>query len=179
MDDPLTLARRIELIDAAKRLRSARNIDGIVAAVRHSARIIAASDGICLIRREGNNVRYVAEDAIGPLWIGGIFPITECISGAAMLARAPVLIPDITQDSRVPLDIYRSTFVKRMAMFPVGVGDPVAAIGAYWQEPGPIEAATVELLAALARASGMAIEQIDFMESISRGNDVLRSAAVG
>ena len=92
--------------------------------LRDSARAIALSDGVAVVRRYGDQVAYVGEDAITPLWTGQRFPIHTCISGLAMLARQPILIPDILKDPRVPLNAYLSTFVRSMAMFPIGTGEP-------------------------------------------------------
>lgn len=121
-----------------------------VAILRDHARIVAMSDGITVVRREGNEVVYVAEDAISPLWTGQRFPVERCISGLAIMAGEPILIPDIRRDDRVPLNAYLATFVHSMAMFPIG---RTAAVGAYWREAGPIDTETVELMTDLAAAA--------------------------
>jgi hypothetical protein len=148
------LDRWTSLAGAMRRLRAARSPEEGVAILRDSARAIAASDGITVVRRERDEVAYVAEDAISPLWTGQRFPITLCVSGMAILTGEPILIPDIRMDARVPLNAYLSTFVESMAMFPIGAGAPVAAMGAYWRTARPIDREAVALLTDLARAAG-------------------------
>ncbi len=63
------------------------------------------------------------------------------------------VIPDVYADPRVPADAYRPTFVKSLAMVPVGQASMVAAIGAYWATPRTAtadETATLEAVAAAA-----------------------------
>jgi two-component system CheB/CheR fusion protein len=99
--------------------------------VRTSARHLVGADGVTFIMRQGDHCVYVEEDAIGPLWKGQRFPLERCVSGWVMLNSQPTVIPDIGVDPRVPQDAYRSTFVRSMAMVPVG-SPPLGAIGAYW-----------------------------------------------
>jgi hypothetical protein len=49
-----------------------------------------------------------------------------------MIHRQAAIIEDVYADPRVPKDAYRPTLVKSMAMIPVRVEDPTAAIGTYW-----------------------------------------------
>lgn len=128
--------------------------------IRISARMIAGADGITFVRREGEFVHYVAEDAISPLWSGQSFPIVSCISGIAMLSCQPVIIPDVFADPRVPHQAYEPTFVKSMAMFPVGMGQMQAAIGAYWSRAGNIDVDTIDILAALAKTTSSTLDTL-------------------
>lgn len=161
MPESSDFERRRTLISAVGQLAVAQSIDDLVTILRRSARAIAAADGITVVRREGDCVAYVAEDAATPLWTGHRFPIESCISGIAMIENRPVLIPDIYADSRVPHAAYAPTFVQSMAMFPIGVGTPVMAMGAYWREAGPIDAEAVTLLSSLARSAGEAFDWVE------------------
>jgi two-component system CheB/CheR fusion protein len=126
-------------VDSAEEdaLGAARDLADIGVVVRTAARRLTASDGATFVLRDGGFCFYADEDAISPLWKGQRFPLEECISGWTMLNNATAVIPDIEQDPRVPLPLYRPTFVKSLIMVPIG--DPVvAAIGAYWGvENGP------------------------------------------
>jgi len=53
--------------------------------LREDARRLVGSDGITLVLRDGDSCFYAEEDSIAPLWAGQRFPMTECISGWAML----------------------------------------------------------------------------------------------
>lgn len=147
-------------MDTLGRLSSAQSVDELVMVLRGSARAIAQADGITVVRRRGDRVAYVAEDAACTLWTGQDFPMQACISGIAMVENKPILIEDIYADDRVPHPAYRSTFVKSMAMFPIGSADPQMSMGAYWAKAGPIDPETVTLLASLARAASVAFERL-------------------
>lgn len=161
MTTPRHLPRQSQLLEVLTRLAAAQTIDKLVMILRGSARAIGDADGITLVRRAGDRVRYVAEDAVSPLWTGQDFPIESCISGLAMLANQPILIPDIFADARVPIAAYYPTFVRSMAMFPIGIGAPRLAMGAYWARTGEIDPDSVVLLSSLARSASAAFERID------------------
>ena len=85
------IVRSSPLAAAAQALAVARSEEALAAALIAHARPLSGSDGIAVVRRDGNKVRYRAEDAIGPLWTGQSFPIEICISGAAMLQNRAIL----------------------------------------------------------------------------------------
>ncbi len=145
---------------ATDRLGRADSLASVLEILRSSARAIVRSDGVTVVQREGDEVHYVGEDAIAPLWSGQRFPIRTCVSGMAMLERKMIVIPDIREDSRVPLNAYLSTFVASMAMAPIGRGQPVAAIGAYWRAAKPIEEDALVLLEMLASGASAQLERI-------------------
>lgn len=153
--------KRWRLMTAAtEALMQAGSLAEILEVLRSDARAILRSDGVTVIMRERDQVRYVGEDAIAPLWTGQRFPIGSCISGMAMTQRRTIVIPDIRADPRVPLDLYQSTFVSRVAIAPIGVGKPVAAIGAYWRSGRPIDEDALVLLDMLAKGASAQFERI-------------------
>ena len=117
--------------------------------VRTVARQLVGADGVTFIVRDGEQCAYLEEDAVGRLWKGQRFPLGACVSGWVMLHGTPAIIPDIYADARVPIDSYRTTFVRSMAMVPVG-SPPVAAIGAYWAAHHEATQSQIEVLAAIA-----------------------------
>lgn len=145
---------------ATDRLAEAHSLIEALEILRSSARAILRSDGVTVVLREGEQVHYAGEDAIAPLWTGQRFPIRSCISGIAMLERQMIVIPDIKLDPRVPLNAYLSTFVASMAMAPIGHGEPVAAIGAYWRCAAPIEEDALVLLGMLAKGASAQLERM-------------------
>ncbi len=161
MSGPSHRPRQARLLDVLTQLAAAQTIERLVMILRGSAREVGAADGITVVRRDGDRVRYVAEDAASPLWTGQDFPIQACVSGLAMLANRPILIPDIYQDPRVPVDAYATTFVRSMAMFPIGIGEPRMAMGAYWATTGEIDPDSVMLLSSLARSASSAFDRIE------------------
>src|SRR5512146_569778 len=117
------------LVDALRAVAAARDLPAVMAAVRRHARRLASADGATFVLREGTMVHYADEDAISPLWKGRRFPAQACISGWAMIHRESVAIEDIYEDPRIPLDAYRPTFVRSLAMIPIRREDPLGAVG--------------------------------------------------
>lgn len=150
---PVTQPPRSLLDDARARLASAETLEDVQEIVRTTARRLVAAHGATLVLRDGDCCYYADEDAISPLWKGQRFPITECISGWAMLHRQPAVIPDIGVDERIPQEAYRPTFVRSLVMVPIGVDAPIGAIGAYWAITRRAPGSDVALLAELADAT--------------------------
>ena len=141
-----------------ERLASARNVDDIASVIRNAARGLVGSDGVTFIVREGDFCHYLEVDAIGPLWRGQRFPMTACVSGWVMQRAEPVAIPDIYADPRVPRPAYRPTFVKSMAMVPIGRPAPFGAIGAYWATRHEPTINELEMLQAIADSAALALQ---------------------
>lgn len=166
------------LAKSLPRLMQATSIEAAVEVVRGVGRAITGADGIAIVRRLGDRSVYVAEDSIAPLWAGRDFPLNECVSGAAMLRNETILIPDIQRSDEVPLNLYLSTYVRRMAVAPFGLDAPVGAIAAYWRKEGSIEAETAALLTALAKAMGGVFQTLFVLEEAKERAAQRRRAAV-
>jgi signal transduction histidine kinase/ActR/RegA family two-component response regulator len=154
------------LARAVERLAGATTITEVADIVRSAARRLSGADGIAIVLREGDRVHYIDEDAVGPLWKGGIFPIDACISGWAMLHKQQVVIEDIFADPRIPHHLYEPTFVRSCVMTPVGEPEPLACIGAYWatcRKPTERELAGLD---AIARATSVELENIHLHRSL-------------
>ncbi len=113
------------LVHAVQELSLARSLSDIQRIVRTSARELIGCDGTTFVLRDDGICYYADEDAIAPLWKGGRFPMTTCISGWVMLNRAAVVIPDIYADARIPHAAYRPTFVHSLVMVPIRTLEPV------------------------------------------------------
>jgi len=157
-----------ELLAAVENLARAGTTEDIVELIRSSARRLIGCDGIAMVVRDGDLCHYIEEDAVGPLWKGRKFALSECISGWAMHNKQTAVIPDIAKDARIPVHLYRDTFVRSLVMAPVGVEHPIAALGAYWSavyQPSDYEIETVETLA---RATATAMENARLVSALSR-----------
>ncbi|HEY9651448.1 MAG TPA: GAF domain-containing protein [Coleofasciculaceae cyanobacterium] len=152
------------LIQVIQQLTVARDLDTIMAAVRTGARQLIGADGATFVLRDGDKCYYADEDAITPLWKGGRFPMSACISGWVMLNQQSVVIEDIYADSRIPADAYRPTFVKSLAMVPIRTRDPVGAIGNYWATHHTPTSEEMNLLQTLADAAAVALENVHLYE---------------
>lgn len=120
------------LPEIAARLRTITDLAGIQEIVRTAARQLVRSHGATFVLRDGDHCFYADEDAISPLWKGQRFPLAECISGWSILNGQPAVVPDLELDARVPIEAYRPTFVRSLAVVPIGADRPVGAIGVYW-----------------------------------------------
>jgi PAS domain S-box-containing protein len=161
-------ARLLELGQAVQELSSARDLETVFRVTRTAARKLVAADGVTVVLREGEQCHYTDEDAIAPLWKGKRFPMESCISGWVMLQDQPACIEDIYQDPRIPVDAYRPTFVKSLAMFPMCVGDPVGALGCYWARKHTPTADDRQLVGLLSEAAARAIDSVRAYEEITR-----------
>lgn len=156
-----------KLVLAVEQLAGARSIDEVVATLRATARSMVGADGICIVLRDQGKCYYAEEDAIGPLWKGGRFPMETCISGWAMLNDCTAVIPDVFVDDRIPHAIYRDTFVKALVMTPIGRGEPLAALGAYWARNIQPSYEIVDTLETLARAAATALDNAYLFDALS------------
>lgn len=144
------------LTRAVQRVTSDCELEEFFQIVRTAARTLLAADGVTIVLREGGFCHYVDEEAIGPLWKGKRFPLDDGISGWVMKHNTSAIIEDISLDPRIPLALYRPTFVKSLAMFPLSLGEPLGAIGYYWARshaPTPQEQQLMALLAELTARS--------------------------
>lgn len=157
--------------DVAEQLASSRTTDAIVSVLRNSSRDLAGCDGIAVVLRDGDECRYVAEDAHSPLWSGQSFPMATCISGLSMLSDRTIVIPDVLADARVPHASYAPTFVRSMVMVPIGRPAPVAALGAYWATTGTPPGETVATLEGLAKVATSSFENVRLIKSLREAQD--------
>lgn len=146
-------------------LADVTDLAGLGVVVRTAARRLTGSLGATFVVREDEHCFYADEDSIAPLWKGQRFPIDSCLSGWAMLHRQTAIVGDIELDDRVPQAAYRPTFVRSLAMVPVGTPDPVAAIGAYWSVARTPSPDAVRGLEALAAAAGTAVARIGLADA--------------
>lgn len=148
------------LIAVVQELSLARTLEAVQEIVRRSARQLTGADGASFVLRDGQQCFYADEDAIAPLWKGQRFPMQACVSGWVMGHGERVVIGDVFADDRVPADVYRPTFVRSMVMVPVRPASPIGAIGAYWAHQHAASEREVELLAALANSTSIALENV-------------------
>jgi signal transduction histidine kinase len=156
------------LVTVVQRLSQARTLEAIQTIVRRAARELTHADGATFVLREGNLCYYADEDAISPLWKGQRFPMSACISGWAMLNRQSAIIEDIYEDTRIPHDAYRPTFVKSLVMMPIRTMEPIAAIGAYWASRHKATPEEVNLLQALADSTSVAMEAAGLFATLEK-----------
>lgn len=164
-----TLNDRLQLlVEAIQELSISASMENIMATVRSSARKLVNADGSTFILHDGEFCYYADEDTISPLWKGQRFPLTNCISGWAMLNKQSVVIEDIYSDDRIPIEAYKSTFVRSLAIAPIRMNDPLGAVGAYWARNYSPTEVEVKLLNTLADAASKAVENVQLIEGLEQ-----------
>lgn len=170
--DKLTL-----LVNTVQELSLARNIETITEIVRKAARNLTGADGATFVLKDNNKCFYVDEDAIEPLWKGQRFPMSTCISGWAMINKKSAIIDDIYLDERIPIEAYRPTFVKSLAMVPIRTIDPIGAIGNYWAKKHTPTQEEVVMLQSLADITSVSIENVYAYNELKEQNKTLYDIA--
>jgi diguanylate cyclase (GGDEF)-like protein len=169
-----------QLVEVLQSLSRVCDTEQIMAIVRTAARQLTGADGASIVLREGDECFYADEEAIGPLWKGQRYPVSSSISGWVMTHREPVTIPDIYQDSRIPAEAYRPTFVRSMAMVPIGKESPIGAIGNYWATTHTPTPEQLQILQALAGSTSAALENLrlrhELEERVRERTEELESA---
>jgi two-component sensor histidine kinase len=146
-----------DLAGVTERLSLAKSLEDIMEVVTHAARALLMADGASLVLRDGDRCHYAEEDAVSPLWKGRRFPMSSCISGWCMIHDEPVALSNIYKDPRIPVDAYRPTFVRSLALVPVRLDRPIAALGAYWSDQHEASQAELDTLQAIADAAALAL----------------------
>ncbi len=157
-----------QLIKVVQDLSLARDLNSIMEIVRTHARSLTEADGASFVLRDGDMCYYADEDAILPLWKGSRFPMNICISGWAMQHKEAVVIEDIYQDQRIPIDAYEPTFVKRLVMVPIRTLNPLGAIGIYWSDNHAATREEVALIRSLADTTAVAMENVNIYNELDK-----------
>ena len=155
------------LVGVLQDLAAASELATLQALVVAAARSIADADGATFVLRDGDRCHYAEEEAIGPLWKGRRFPSSACISGWAMEHRAVAVVPDIEVDPRIPVEVYRPTFVRSLVMLPIRAIDPVGALGVYWSRRHTPSEEQVAALQAVADAAAIGLERIRTADTVA------------
>lgn len=155
------------LLTVVQSLSTARDLVTIMDIVRHAVRDLTGSDGATFVLRDDDHCWYAEEDAISPLWKGRRFPINVCISGWVMLNREPAIIADIYEDSRIPIDAYRETFVKSLVTVPIKTTNPIGAIGCYWKDRHITSYDEINILQILADTAAISMDNINYQNNIA------------
>ncbi|WP_232491908.1 ATP-binding protein [Novosphingobium kaempferiae] len=158
---PAYVSAMEKLVGAVQDLSRARDLDAVTAIVREAARYLTGADGATFVLRDGDQCYYAEENAIAPLWKGKRFPMSICVSGWVMLNAQSIVIEDIYADPRVPVEAYRPTFVKSLAMVPIRRASPIGAIGNYWSSHHRPSSGELAILQALADTTSVALENAD------------------
>ena len=145
------------LIARLSRAKTQKEVTTIVSAV---ARRISAADGATIVLRDDTSNNQITEAGSSPLREGRRFPIEETIAAYCMEERKPVVVPDVTEDDRIPREASRKTFVKSLLLVPIDHKHPVGAIGVYWSHHHHATEAQIRVLQSLASSVSVALKDI-------------------
>ncbi|MEN9021405.1 MAG: ATP-binding protein [Verrucomicrobiales bacterium] len=146
------------LVAAITQLVQVDSTEEIGAIIVKAARNLTGADGATLVMKEGNQCYYIDEDAISPLFKGQRLPLNSRICGWCIRNKQQVSTPDVYADDRISAEDYRPTFVKSLAVAPVGKAEPLAAIAAYWATRHQPTTEELRQLQLLADSTALAIE---------------------
>lgn len=73
----------------------------------------------------------------------------------------------ILPDSRIPIDVYKQTFVQSLAMIPIKTNDPIGAIGCYWSKKYMPTPEQIKVLQVIADTAAIAMDNIRYQEDIA------------
>jgi len=165
------------LVNTIQELSLARKVETITDIVRKAARNLTGADGATFVLKDNNMCFYADEDAIEPLWKGQRFPMSACISGWSMINKKWAIIEDIYSDSRIPIEAYRPTFVKSLAMVPIRTINPIGAIGNYWAKQHLPTDEEMVMLQSLADITSVSIENVYAYNELKEQNKTLYDIA--
>lgn len=176
MDARIQAHQLAHLVGICQELSHARDMDMVMQVVRRAARRLTGADGATFVLldhgADGDHCYYADEDAIGPLWKGGRFPVSSCISGWAMINKATAVVPDIYADERIPVDLYEPTFVRSLVMAPIRKSDPLGAVGTYWKDRRTPTEEEIAILEALTDITAVTIELVKVYQDLERRVEV-------
>jgi len=154
-------ARRDTTKLAPERTKSGAAVDEIMKILAYVGQTMLGADNVTLVLRDGEHCHYVDERASTPLWKGERFPMSACIAGWCMTQRQAVSINDIYQDSRIPIDTYKATSVRSLAMVPLPQDQPIGAIGVHWSVMREASPEEMELLQSVANLIAMTMTRLE------------------
>jgi len=149
-----------ELITTVQSLARAHDEGTLFATACTSARRLTGADGAGVILCEGKECHHCAEDAVTPAFKGRRIPMERCISGIAMAQRHSLVIRNTLHDPRIHQPDYASSFVRALAVTPMGRTHSAGAINVYWARPHRIKRRELVLLETLAEATAIALENL-------------------
>jgi diguanylate cyclase (GGDEF)-like protein len=148
------------LIEIIRDLCFAPNLEVLMTLVGTAIREFTHADGATFVLRDGDQCFYAHENAIAPLWQGQRFPLESCICGWAITHQQAAIIEDVYSDVRIPIEAYAPTFVKSLAVVPMGSPNPQGVIGAYWADRHRPLTQEIDLLQTLADITSRVLDRL-------------------
>lgn len=164
------------LLKALQDISKARTVEEVSEFVVHAVRDLVGADGANFVIRDGDLCYHLNEDCIGPLWKGQRYSMQICLSGWVMLHKERAIIPDVYNDPRIPVDVYKPTFIKSLVMTPIRSQDPIGAVGTFWAKSYQPTEQEVELIQALVDGTSVAMENVKLYSELQKQIQELNAA---
>jgi diguanylate cyclase (GGDEF)-like protein len=175
------------LLEALMQLAGCSEVAAAQRLCVRAARSLAGADAAVLVLREGDQCRFVEEDADRPLWKGRCLPLKDDVAGWALLEGRDKFVADLEAEPRLATAWYRPSALRSAAVIPFP--GAAAAIGLYWNELHDADADDLDPLRQLARAAAGAIGQAQRLAqmqqqlaestgALNRARDEIRKHAV-
>ena len=158
------LRRLAEVVESIAGVRDLAALASIVCA---AARQLTGAEGSALALREGDECHYVEEDSPTPLWKGRRLPMDRCAAGWTIGRGEPLVVADRENDPRIPAELFDGTFVRALALVPIGRGEALGAIGCYWSGPHRPSEQELGLQQALADAAAVGLDNLDLYRRLT------------
>lgn len=165
------------LIKALQDISMAQTVEEVSEVVVHAVRDLVGADGANFVIRDGDLCYHLNEDCIGPLWKGQRYSMNICLSGWVMLNKQRAVIPDVYVDPRIPVDVYRPTFVKSLVMTPIRSKDPIGAIGTFWARKYQPTEEEINLIQSLADSTSVALTNVKLRDEMKNQIQELNAAS--
>jgi len=148
------------LLEARDRLGEARRMEDIARVASRAARRLGRAEAAAFVLREGDQCHYLEEYADSPLWKGQRFPMNASIGGWAMLNKRSAFVPDTGCDDRVSAGEIPTASVRSLVMVPIGMDDPLGAIGIHWSRLRSVGEEEMALYLKLADATAQSVANL-------------------
>ncbi|MGW0231958.1 GAF domain-containing protein [Actinopolymorpha singaporensis] len=149
------------------RLEGCETLDELQTQVCLLARELLDATGATLVLVDGDKSHHVAEDSAFSLWLDCRFPLTQCLSGWAILHATTAVSPDVHNDQRTCREEDLPVPVHSAIMSPLGGEAPFGAIGACWTRAGVPNAQLVATLEKVATLTTVALRRFGVPSSAS------------
>lgn len=156
-----------ELLAWIRRLTGARTVAMLAEQAAAAATALLGAQGAAFVVRDGDECEYVEVHSIAPRWWKSQrFPLNDCVCGWTIMNGRPAIVPDISNDERVPGKYYQGAGIKSLLAVPVGGTDPLGAMPIYWADPHEISESEIAVATSLADAAATMVDNLRLLTSL-------------
>ncbi|HSN18127.1 MAG TPA: ATP-binding protein [Gammaproteobacteria bacterium] len=155
------------LVQVIQELPGCRDMEAVVTRLCRAARQMSGADAAVLSLKEGELCHVIGEDAVTPYWKGRRYPCKETVTGWVIEHGQPLVVDDM-DDPRVAAVSHRNSYVKSMAVVPLGKPEISGSLSALWRGRHRPTDDEVRLMGMLADAGTLAMENVRSHAALER-----------